>query len=181
MPLSSSSRHHQRSLQSGHTGAESRAALQPSSSQVLAHHGIMGRHNNPATCQGGGGALLPPPLSLWRWSRCSDPAASSTYCASDSSTSPFRWRAPEEGVGRPVVLASVAEQASAGGWQADGVDVVLQDAVLHVGNGVLAQRLLQEQANQWGLEGLVAELPQGLQDASDPQVVVLRPGKNRAR
>lgn len=84
-------------------------------------------------------------------------------------------------MGRPVVLAGVAEQASAGGWQADGVDVVLQDAVLHVGNGVLAQRLLQEQANQWGLEGLIAKLPQGLQDASDPQVVVLRPGKNKAR
>lgn len=78
-------------------------------------------------------------------------------------------------MGRPVVLASVAEQASAGGGQANGVDIVLQDAVLHVGNGVVAQRLLQEQTSQRGLEGLVAKLAQGLQDASDPQVVVLGP------
>lgn len=78
-------------------------------------------------------------------------------------------------MGRPVVLAGVAEQASAGGRQADGVDEVLQDAVLHVGKGVVAQRLLQEQTNQRGLEGLVAKLAQGLQDASDPQVVVLGP------
>lgn len=78
-------------------------------------------------------------------------------------------------MGRLVVLAGVAEQASAGGWQADGVHVVLQGAVLHVGNGVVAQRLLQEQMNQRGLEGLIAKLAQGLQDASDPQVVVLGP------
>lgn len=42
-------------------------------------------------------------------------------------------------MGRPVVLASIAEQASAGGWQADGVDKVFQDAVLHVGQGAVAQ------------------------------------------
>lgn len=42
-------------------------------------------------------------------------------------------------MGRPVVLAGEAKQAAAGGWQADGVDVVLQDAVLHVRKGVVAQ------------------------------------------
>ena len=78
-----------------------------------------------------------------------------------------------------VVLAGVAEQAPAGGREADCVDVVLQDAVLHVWKGAVAQRLLQEEANQWGLEGLIAQFAQGLQDASDPQVVVLRPLKIR--
>jgi len=78
-------------------------------------------------------------------------------------------------VGGPVVLAGVAEEAPASGRQADGVDVVLQGAVLHVGKRVVAQRLLQEQMDQLGLEGLVAQLAQGLQDASDPQVVVLGP------
>lgn len=45
-------------------------------------------------------------------------------------------------MGRSVVLAGIAEQASAGGRQADGVDVVLQDAVLHVVQGAVAQRFL---------------------------------------
>lgn len=63
-------------------------------------------------------------------------------------------------MGGPVVAAGVAKQASAGGREADCVDVVLQDAVLHVGEGVLAQRLLQEEADQWGLEGLVAQFTQ---------------------
>lgn len=178
--LSSNAHHPQRSLQSRHIGTKSHAALHPSSSQVLAHHGIMGRHNNSATCRGGGDALLPPPLSLWCWSRRSDPTTPSTYTTPNATSSPLRCRTPEEGVGGPVVLAGVAEQASAGGWQANGVDVVLQDAVLHVGNGVVAQWLLQEQTNQRGLEGLVAKLAQGLQDASDPQVVVLRPLENKA-
>lgn len=53
--------------------------------------------------------------------------------------------------------------------------------MLHVGKGVVAQRLLQEQANQRGFEGLIAELAQGLQDASDPQVVVLGPSKKQRR
>lgn len=75
------------------------------------------------------------------------------------------------------MLPGVAEKAPASGRQADGVDVVLQDAVLHVGQRVVAQRLLQEEANQRGLEGLVAKFTQGLQDASDPQVVVLGPSK----
>lgn len=83
-------------------------------------------------------------------------------------------------MGRPVVLAGIAEQASAGGWQADGVDKVFQDAVLHVGQGAVAQRLLQEEANERGLKGLIAELTQGLQDASDPQVVVVGPSINKA-
>lgn len=65
-------------------------------------------------------------------------------------------------MGRPIVLVGVAEQASACGRQADGVDKVLEDAVLHVGKGVAAQRLLQEQTDQRGLEGLVAQLAQGL-------------------
>lgn len=78
-------------------------------------------------------------------------------------------------MGRPVVLAGVTEQPSAGGGQADGVDEVLQDAVLHVGERVVAQRLLQEETHQRGFEGLVAELAQRLQDASDAQVVVLGP------
>lgn len=78
-------------------------------------------------------------------------------------------------MGRPVVLAGIAEQASAGGWEADGVDEILQDAMLHVGKGVVTQRFLQEQSNQRGFEGLIAELTQGLQDAGDPQVVVLGP------
>lgn len=50
-------------------------------------------------------------------------------------------------MGWSVVLASIAEQASAGGWEADGVDKILQDAVLHVGEGVVTQRFLQEQSN----------------------------------
>jgi len=74
---------------------------------------------------------------------------------------------------RPVVLASVAEQASTCGWQADGVDKVFQGAVLHIREGTITQRLFQKKANQWGLEGLVAKLAQGLQDACDPQVVVV--------
>lgn len=78
-------------------------------------------------------------------------------------------------MGRPVVLACVAQQASAGGWQADGVDEVFQDAVLHVGEGAVVKRLLQEEAHQWGFEALVSKLPQGLEDAGDPQVVVLGP------
>lgn len=76
-------------------------------------------------------------------------------------------------MGGPVVLAGVAEQAPAGGRQPDGVDVVLQDAVLHVGEGVLAQRLLKEEAHQRGLERLIAQLAQGLEDPGDPQVVVV--------
>lgn len=76
------------------------------------------------------------------------------------------------------MVTGIAEQAPAGGWQAYGVDVVLQDTVLHVGKGVVAQRLLQEQTNQWSLEGLVTKLTQGLQDPSDPQVVVLGPLKS---
>lgn len=82
-------------------------------------------------------------------------------------------------MGWPVVLAGVAKEAPAGGREADGVDVVFQDAVLHVWKGVVAQRLLQEEVNQWGLEGLIAQFAQGLQDASDPQVVVLGPLKNK--
>lgn len=78
-------------------------------------------------------------------------------------------------MGRPVVLAGVAQQAPAGGRQADGVDKVFQDAVLHVGEGAVVKRLLQEQTHQRGLEALVSQLAQGLQDAGDPQVVVLRP------
>lgn len=83
-------------------------------------------------------------------------------------------------MGRPVVLACVAKQAPAGGREANGIDKVLQDTVLHVWKGVVAQRLLQEEANQWGLEGLIAQLTKGLQYASDPQVVVLGPSKNKA-
>lgn len=82
-------------------------------------------------------------------------------------------------MGGAVVLAGVAEQAPAGGRQTDGVHKVLQDAVLHAGKSVVAQRLLQEQVNQGGLERLVAQLAQGLEDASDPQVVVLGPEKQR--
>lgn len=78
-------------------------------------------------------------------------------------------------MGRPVVLAGVAEQASAGGWQADGVDEILQDAVLHVGEGVVVQRFLEEETDQWGFEGLISKLAQGLQDSSNSQVVVLGP------
>lgn len=78
-------------------------------------------------------------------------------------------------MGGPVVLASEAEQASACGRETDGVDVVLQDAVLHVGQSPAAQRLLQEETDERSLKGLKAELPQGLQDPSDPQVVVLGP------
>lgn len=78
-------------------------------------------------------------------------------------------------MGRPVVLAGIAKQAPAGGWEAYGVDIVLQDTVLHVWKGVVAQRLLQEESNQWGLECLISQFTQGLQDASDPQIVVLGP------
>lgn len=46
-------------------------------------------------------------------------------------------------MGGPVVLAGVAQQASPAGREADGVDVVLQGAVLHVGQGGAAERLLQ--------------------------------------
>lgn len=81
-------------------------------------------------------------------------------------------------MGRPVVLAGVAQQASAGGWQADSVDKVFQDAVLHVGEGAVAERLLEEQAHQRSFEALVSQLPQGLQDAGDPKVVVLGPEKD---
>lgn len=45
-------------------------------------------------------------------------------------------------MGGSVVLASKAEQASACGREMDGVDVVLQDAVLHAGQSPVAQRLL---------------------------------------
>ena len=88
----------------------------------------MGRHNNPTT-----NALVPPPVPLWGRSRRPDPAAPSAYAPAGAAPSAFGRRAPEEGVGRPVVLVGVAQQASAGGWQADGVDEILQDAVLHVG------------------------------------------------
>lgn len=84
-------------------------------------------------------------------------------------------------MGRPVVLAGVAQQASAGGGQADGVDKVFQDAVLHIGEGAVEQRLLQEQTHQRGLEALVSQLPQGLQDAGDPQVVVLGPKNSKEK
>lgn len=77
------------------------------------------------------------------------------------------------------MLAGEAEQASARGRQADSVYVVLQDAVLHVGQGPVAQRLLQKKADEWSLEALEAELPQGLEDPSDPQVVVV--GSDRQR
>lgn len=83
-------------------------------------------------------------------------------------------------MGRPVVLACVAQQASAGGWQADGVDKVFQDAVLHVGEGAVVKRLLQEETNQRRFEALVSKLPQGLQDAGDPQVVVLGPKRGES-
>lgn len=63
-------------------------------------------------------------------------------------------------MGRPVVLAGIAKQASARGWEADGVDVVLQGTVLHVWKDVVAQRLLQKEANQRGLEGLIAQFTQ---------------------
>lgn len=82
-------------------------------------------------------------------------------------------------MGRPVVLAGVAEQASAGGWQADGVDEILQDAVLHVGEGVVVQRFLEEETDQWGFEGLISKLSQGLQDSSNSQVVVLGPQRTK--
>lgn len=112
-------------------------------------------------------------MLLGRRSRRSDAAAPGAGTAAPAA--PFRWRAPEEGVRGPVVLAGEAEQTSPRGRQANGVDVVLQDAVLHVWKGVVAQRLLQEEPNQRGLEGLVAKLAQRLQDASEPQVVVLGP------
>lgn len=171
LPLSFGSDHHQGSLQSCRIGAESCKALWASFGQLWAHHGIVGRHNNPATY--GGGVLFSPPLVLRCWSRRSDPTASSTYTS--TAPSPFQRRTPEEGMGRPVVLAGVAEQASAGGWQADGVDEILQDAVLHVGEGVVVQRFLEEEMDQWGFEGLVSKLAQGLQDSSNSQVVVLGP------
>lgn len=82
-------------------------------------------------------------------------------------------------MGGPVVLASEPKQASPRGRQADGVDEVLQHAVLHVLKRAAAQRLLQEEANQRGLECLVAELTEGLQDAGDPQVVVVGSEKTK--
>lgn len=139
----------------------------------------MGRHNDPAPR--GGDALLSPPLLLRGGSWCSDAAASSARAATGEALLPFRQRTPEEGVGRPVVLAGVAKQASAGGWQADGVDKVFQDAVLHVGERAVVERLLEEQTHQRGFETLVPKLPQGLQDAGDPQVVVLGPKVERRR
>lgn len=53
--------------------------------------------------------------------------------------------------------------------------------MLHVGEGALAERLLEEQAHQRSFEALVSQLPQGLQDAGDPKVVVLGPEKERWR
>ncbi|TNN65428.1 hypothetical protein EYF80_024369 [Liparis tanakae] len=160
----SKQRYEQRSLQSGQARAES---LRPSS--ACASPGIMRRHNNAANT----GALLRPPLLLRCRSGRPDSAAPGTAAATTGTTaaaaSLFGLRPPEEGVGGRVVLAGVAEEAPASGRQADGVDVVLQGAVLHVGKRVVAQRLLQEQMDQLGLEGLVAQLAQGLQDASDPQ------------
>lgn len=99
------------SLHSSHIRSNSCAALQSSSSQVLAHHRILGRHSNPNTHRGGGGALLPSPLLLWCWSRCSDSTTSSTHAISgtDASCTPFRRWTPEEGMGRPVVLAGISE------------------------------------------------------------------------
>lgn len=132
----------------------------------------MGRHDDAAAWRGGTLALRPP-LRLRRGGGSSDAAAPGAHAA--AAASPLGRRTPEEGVGRPVVLAGEAQQAPAGGRQADGVDKVLQDAVLHVGQRVVAQRLLQEEAHQRGLESLVAQLAQRLQDAGDAQVVVLGP------
>lgn len=128
-----------------------------------------------------GRALLSSPLLLRCWSWRPEAAASCACVAPGDSPLPLGQRTPEEGVGRPVVLAGVAQQASAGGGQADGVDKVFQDAVLHVGEGAVEQRLLQEQTHQRGLEALVSQLPQGLQDTGDPQVVVLGPKNSEER
>lgn len=162
-PLSSHPDHHLCSLQS----------REDPSSRFMAHHGLMGRHNDPAP--GRGDALLSSPLLLRCRSWRPDTAAPRARVATGDAPPPLRQRTPEEGVGRPVVLACVAQQASAGGWQADGVDEVFQDAVLHVGEGAVAKRLLEEQTHQRGFEALVPKLPQGLQDAGDAQVVVLGP------
>lgn len=137
----------------------------------------MGRHNNPAPRRDE--ALLSPPLWLRGRGRSSDAAAPGAAPPAGGAPLPLGQRPPEEGVGGPVVLAGVAQQAPAGGRQTDGVDEVLQDAVLHVGEGAVVERLLQEQAHQRGFEALVPELPQGLQDAGDPQVVVLGPRERR--
>lgn len=75
------------------------------------------------------------------------------------------------------MLAGVPEQTAAVGAEADGVDVILQGAVQHVGQGAPAQSLIQQQTHQGGLEGLEAQLTQRLEDARDPQIVMLGPGE----
>ena len=70
--------------------------------------------------------MLPPLPLLLRCGLRPGPAPS------PSPWPPGRWT-PEEGMGGAVVLASVAQQATAVGGEADGVNVVLQGAVLHAG------------------------------------------------
>lgn len=55
------------------------------------------------------------------------------------------------------------------------VDKVLKRTVAHVSQCALHQSLLQQQVHQRQLVALEAQLSQALQDARDPQIVVLRP------
>lgn len=55
------------------------------------------------------------------------------------------------------------------------VDKVLERAVPHVSQRSLHQSLLQQQVHQRQLVVLEAQLAQALQNARDPQIVVLRP------
>lgn len=55
------------------------------------------------------------------------------------------------------------------------VDKVLKRTVAHVNQRALHQSLLEQQVHQRQLVALEAQLTQALQDARDPQIVVLRP------
>lgn len=73
---------------------------------------------------------------------------------------------------RLKVLPGEAQQVAALAPAAHCEDEIVEHALAHGGQLAVDQSLLQEEAHQWCLQLLQAQLTQGLEDAREAEVVV---------